>query len=483
MKKYILTLGLAAVTSLGFVSCEDSLNNQPFDSQAPSQVFGTPSGFENAMRGVYSGFTGIDGQMYGSYLGGGSNILGDLLADNLIISQTGRLTNKANHEWIYSANSTPFLYADCYKVIFRANAILDNVHRLSDGSFKDNIQGEALTSRALAQFDMVRMYAKIPTQSADANASLGVAIQNTADAFSTPSRNTVAENYASIIADLEMAKDLINADNGLGRFNRNTVNGLLSRAYLYNGDMANCITAANAVTANVTTIGDFPGVWLDEPNPNEGVLSRLVLTTDDNVEIGTQYSQTSPTTGVKSEYVADFDFYNLFQANDIRLSTYFSTSEFAGNDYNHIAKYFGKTGQTNNTVDHKVIRMAEVMLNKAEAYAHPSVADDAAALIALDAVRSQRYAGFVSGGETGVALQNAIALERRLELAFEGHRFYDLKRTGQGVMRSATNGDLADGTGTPAVGTSLPAGDFRFQLPIPQDAINANTNTAQNPGY
>lgn len=481
MKKYILTLGLAAVTSLGFVSCEDSLNNQPFDSQDPSGVFATPAGFENAIRGVYSGFVGIDNEMYGSYLGGGSNILGDLLADNLIISQTGRLTNKANHEWIYSANSTPFLYADCFKVIFRANAILDNIGSLSAGTFKDNMQGEALASRALASFDMVKMYGKIPTQSADANASMGVSIQTTANAFTAPVRNTVAENYAAIIADLEMAKNLIATDNGVGRFNRNTVNGLLSRVYLYNGDMNNCITAANAVTANVTTLADFPGIWKDVANTNEGVLARIVLTSNDGVDIGTQYSQTSPTAGVKSEYVADFDFYNLYLNTDVRKNAYFSTSLFAGNNYNHIAKHFGKTGQTNNTVDHKVIRMAEVMLNKAEA--HAELGDDASALAALNTVRSQRYTPFVDGLETGNGLKAAIALERRLELAFEGHRFYDLKRTGQDVVRSTTNGDFADGTGSAAVGTLLPAGDFRFQLPIPQDAINANTNTAQNPGY
>jgi hypothetical protein len=483
MKKYILTLGLAAITSLGFVSCEDSLDNQPFNSQDPSGVFANPAGFDNAMRGVYSGLVGIDNEMYGTYLGGGSNIWGDLLGDNLIISQTGRLTNKANYEWIYSANSTPFLYADAYKVIFRANAILNNIDNLSDGEFKDNIKGEALAIRALAQFDAMKMYAKIPTQSADANTSMGIAILTTADAFVSPARNTVAENYSSIIADLEMAKDLISADNGVGRFNKNTVNGILSRAHLYNGNMSACITAANAVTANVTTLADFPGIWKDVTNPNEGVLSRIVLTQDRGVDIGTEYSQTSPDAGIKSEYVATFDLFNLYQSTDVRKDAYFKTEIFAGNMYNHIAKHFGKTGQTNNYVDHKVIRMAEVMLNKAEAYAHSSVGDDASALAALDAVRSQRYTGFVSGGETGVALKTAIALERRLELAFEGHRFYDLKRTGQDVVRSATNGDFADGSGTPAVNALLSAGDYRFQLPIPQDAINANTNTQQNPGY
>jgi len=484
MKKYILTLGLAAVTSISFVSCEDSLDRQPFANRAPSDVFSNPAGFDNAMRGVYSGFTGIDNQMYGTYLGGDANILADVLSDNLIIAQNGRQTKKTMHEWIYSGNNTSFLYADAYKVMNRANAILDNTGNLSDGPFKSNITGEALASRAIAAFSLVKTYAKIPTQSADANASLGVAIQTTSDAFSLPTRATVAENYTAIIADLELAKTLINADNGVGRFNLNTVNAFLSRVYLYNGDMQNCITAANAVSSSVTTRDRFVSIWKDENSPaQEGVLSRLVLTTDDGVNIGTQYSQTSPTTGVRSEYAVDFDFYNLYQNSDFRKIAYFSTSVFGGDNYNHIAKYFGKGNNTDNTVDAKVIRMAEVMLNKAEAYADPSVGNDAAALVALDAVRSQRYTGFVSGNETGNGLKAAIALERRLELAFEGHRFYDLKRTAQDTVRSATNGEFADGTGTPAVGTLLTAGSFKFELPIPQGALDANPNMVQNPGY
>ncbi len=482
MKKYILTLGLAIVTATGFVSCEDSLDRQPFNAQDPSSIFVSPAGFENAMRGVYSGFTGIDADMYTTYMGSDYFILADVLADNLIISQTGRLTRRSQFEWIYSANNVSYLYADAYKVIFRANAILDNINNLSDGAFKDNMRGEALASRAIALFDVARTYAKIPTQSADANASLGASILTTADAFALPARNTVAETYAQIIDDLETAKDLINTDNGVGRFNRNTVNAFLSRVYLYNGDMPNCVAAANNVTANVTTRADFPGIWKDVPNPNEGVLARLVLTQDDGVAIGTDYSQTSPTNGVKSEYVADFDFYNLYQNNDVRKNAYFQTSPFAGNNYNHIAKFFGKTGQTNNFVDAKVIRMAEVMLNKAEAYAEMG-GQDALALAALDAVRSERYSGFVSPGETGNALKDAIALERRLELAYEGHRFYDLKRKGLDITRSATNGDLADGSGIAATSTLLAAGDNRFQLPIPQAEIDVNPNMTQNPGY
>ena len=106
----------------------------------------------------------------------------------------------------------------------------------------------------------------------------------------------------------------------------------------------------------------------------------------------------------------------------------------------------------------------------------------AAARAALDAVRSKRYTGFTVGTEVGSALKVAIAKERRLELAFEGSRFSDLKRKGMAIERSDF-GHFADGTGVPAVNKTLPVGDFRFQAPIPVGELNLNANMVQNPGY
>jgi hypothetical protein len=70
-----------------------------------------------------------------------------------------------------------------------------------------------------------------------------------------------------------------------------------------------------------------------------------------------------------------------------------------------------------------------------------------------------------------------------LELAFEGDRFWDLKRRNLPVERDGSKGERADGSGTPYVFASLPAGDHRFQLPFPQTEVNFNTNLKQNPGY
>src|SRR5690606_33865779 len=156
---------------------------------------------------------------------------------------------------------------------------------------------------------------------------------------------------------------------------------------------------------------------------------------------------------------------------------------FSGFIYNHIVKYSGRPGSSAGVVDVKVVRGAEVYLILAEAAARTG--DDATALDALDAVRSRRYEPFLSSGETGNALLNAILLERRLELAFEGFRYYDLKRLGLPIIRSASEGDYADGSGTPAPAGAqvIPANDNRFTLPIPTAERQANPNFEQSPGY
>lgn len=480
MKKLIFNISILASILIATTSCDDRLNKEPFDSVSEETLFSKPEGFTNAIAGVYKQFI-FDESLNGAvYYGSTMFAAPDILTDNVILNVTGRQSRKIMFDWLYAPNRTgQILYVNAYKVIHNANVILKNTGNLKDADFRNNIEGEALTARALAHFDLVRMYGKIPTQSADANSSLGVAYVKTVDDAQQPARNTVKEVYDNIVTDLLEAKGKINQTNPAGRFNLNAVNALLSRVYLYMGEWQNCVDSANEVVGNVASRANFPSLWKDESF--EGIIAQFLVRQIDRTAIGTVYSQTNPSTGVRSEYNASFDLYQLYSDDDIRKSSYVSTSLFNGNSYNHVAKYFGKTGQVNGKVNAKVIRMAEVMLNKAEALAE--LTKDGEALAALDAVRSQRYKDFVSGNETGQSLKDAIALEKRLEFAFESHRFFDLKRKGLPIVRSETFGDLSDGTGTPAVFTTLPANDFRFQYAIPEEAVQANSNLKQNPGY
>jgi hypothetical protein len=148
---------------------------------------------------------------------------------------------------------------------------------------------------------------------------------------------------------------------------------------------------------------------------------------------------------------------------------------------NHIIKYAGRPGAVAGVVDAKLLRTAEVLLNRAEAYQRSS--NNTLALADLNLLRTNRYSSSTSLTLTGDALLAEILKERRLELAFEGDRFWDLKRRNLPVQRSATTGDRADGTGVKYIRTTLAVGDHRFQMPFPSSEINFNTKFKQNPGY
>jgi hypothetical protein len=373
-------------------------------------------------------------------------------------------------------------WSEAYEAVNVANLVIAQIDNLGDGADKDNILGQALAIRAWAHFDLVRVYGKIPTQSADANASLGVVYikvedGDTEDPFAEPARETVASNYAEIIGDLERASQLIGADNGQGKLNTDGVYALLSRVYLYNGDYQKVIDAADEVSVPLATAEELEGLYTDA---NEaGIVVKLAINTSSESggnNVGVLYSQSNATSTI-SEYVFDFDFINSIDEDDLRKDVISFVGLNQDNQYNAISKFLGETGQVNGRVDVKVMRAAEVLLNKAEAQFE--LGQDA--LSTLNELRDLRYVAY-DGGEAGQDLEDAIQFERRVELSFEGHRFFDLKRRGEAVMRS-TMGDIIDGSGTPPDFPTIAADNFRFQLPIPIAEINANQNMVQNPGY
>lgn len=473
---------LVLLFSFGFfMSCDDELNDlQPFVEGNPETFFNSVSAFQNGVDGAYR-------QLWNYYSSTGSGLQGipDILSDNVIIAQTGRRSNQDyyNYRYVPSTGGAIDLYwSEAYEAVNVANLVIAQIDNLGDGPEKDNILGQALAIRAWAHFDLVRVYGKIPTQSADANASLGVVYLkvedgDTEDPFAEPARETVASNYAEIIGDLERASQLIGEDNGQGKLNTDGVYALLSRVYLYNGEYQKVIDAANEVSVPLATAEELEGLYTDA---NEaGIVVKLAINTSSESggnNVGVLYSQSNATSTI-SEYVFDFDFFNSIDEDDQRKDVISFVGLNADNQYNAISKFLGETGQVNGRVDVKVIRAAEVLLNKAEA--QYELGQDA--LTTLDELRDLRYVSY-DGGESGQDLEDAIQFERRVELSFEGHRFFDLKRRGEPVQRS-TMGDIIDGSGTPPDFPTLAADNFRFQLPIPIAEINANQNMVQNPGY
>jgi len=475
--KNIFKITLLVFGVLIFNSCSEELVQNPNDSFSPETFYQSVEDFETATRGIYEAF------LEGTYYGGSFLSRPDITTDNVILAQSGRHSNQWIHEWRYTANDDwDAMYAP-YMVVNRSNLILEYIDKLEDGPVKSNFMGEARAARAIALFDMLRVYCKVPTQSGDANGSLGMPIITGTDPAVQELRPTVADSYQYVIDELEAAKGLVNSDNGSGRLNKDAVNAMLSRVYLYAGNYPAAVSAANNVGASIASIANFVGVWTD--SNNDGILFKIDQDqTLDGISIGVEWSQSIGNL-IVPEYVMEFDLFNLYVTDDIRKDAYILSADDAnGNSYNAIKKMYGEPGQTNGNVDAKVIRVAEVYLNKAEAY-YRMGSNETNALNALNALRANRYANYVPGTETGAALLDAIKLERRLELFAEGHRMFDLKRWNEPIVRSATNGEFDDGTGSPvpAAYRNLPAGDYKFQFPIPQREINIFPEFQQNPGY
>lgn len=476
---------LFSVLSLSLFSCDtDNITFAPYNAVDDTRVLTKPADFTNVINGAY---------VYMIKRGGDSGFSVELLidsevaTDNVILNVQGRQSNKDGYRFTSTPTSSHFdFYNSAYRSITFANLALTQLDKLADGAFKDNIEGEARFIRAINHFELLRNYSKIPTQSTDANASLGVAYYDVNNPVLKPARLTVQESYDKVLADLLIAKNKI-SDNVIanGHPGKAAVNALLSRVYLYMGQWQNSIDSANMAistfSGDVATRTQFytsatVGLW-EDANIN-GVLFKLKIEVADAIAPGVAYSQAAGAQ-TKSEYVVSKEFYDKFLATDIRKAAYIKTGPFAGNTYNNISKYDGRANGQKNVVDIKVLRLEEVYLNKAEAEYNLN----GGGLTSLDKIRSNRYSSFVSGGETGQALFDAIQLERRLELAFEMDRFYTLKRLNLPVVRSTTQGHFADGSGTPAEFPTLAAGDFRWQFPIPQDERDINANLQQNPGY
>lgn len=488
MKKILKYLVLSSISLLA-IGCTDDDIFQPNPSGAVyDNYYSSPEEFEAAINGVY--FTFLSNGFYSSE--DAIIKVGDVLADNVLQNPTGRRTMTIGHNWQYDSGfgAPTAIYTSAYLMISRANAILDNIDNLDVADFpaKEQIRAEAIALRAIGHFEAARHYVKIPTQSSDANSFVGIPYVDVYDPFIEPARlGTVAEVYDKIIADLEVALPNIPATSVSNfRLNKNSMRGIMSRVYLYNGDYDKVVDIATPVVAAVNPAPKASLLNLWRSNNSDGVLFETLV---DNTApaIGVNYSQDSGPS-MRVEYSVDKAFVDLFNVAteserfnaSIQLNT--SINMYTVRKYLQSIILFGVHRG-------RYLRVEEVILNLAEAQYLSG--NQGGALTTLNKLRDARYSSY-AGGEAGDDLFNAIQLERRKELAFEGDRWFTLKRLQgvsgiptihtQGVIRSG-NGHLADGSGVTPINLVLAPGAREWQFPITQTHLIRNENMTQTPGY
>ena len=475
------------ITMILFVSCDKELDQYSNLNSFEKVAFQKYSDYRFALDGVY------DAMKLGGYFSGGDagnqNIMADLTSDNLIQSPLGRLTNTRAtlHEFGSDEGQTTALYSAAYFAISRANFILENLR--TNSSFltslqKTEIEAEARALRGIIHFDLVRAYSKIPTQSLDANSSIGIVYVESTENIPYSRNLTVSQVYSKILNDLEFAKTNIPAANATpapftkGRLNKAAIFGLLSRVYLHMGDNTSALLNAESCIALVTSVGstaNFPLVWNN--TSQDGTLFEILNSDAERVTTGVSYNQIVAS-NIRSEFVVYKSVYDLYALNDIRKSAYFQVSPYSSESFINVIKY-NTRGSLPNVVNYKYLRNAEVYLNGAEA---AYLSNPTRALSLLNTLRQQRYTGFVNGTETGTALFNAIQLQRRLELFGEADRWYTLKRLGLPLNRT-TEGSFSNGNGSATTSLTLVPSSFKWQWPIPKSAIDLNPGIIQNSGY
>lgn len=460
IRKYI-TVASLAVTLFATTSCESFLNVEPQQELSDAQAISSLGGAGAAILGMY------DRMQTTEYYGRDRIVIPDLMADNTLIttSNSGRFIEYYSYNVVSTTTTVRDLYLRVYQTIKASNNILakiDDIEALGedDITLRNTIKGEALMGRAIAHFDLVRFIGRPYLDGNGANLGIPLVL-GVEDEYN--GRATVAEVYAQVIADLEEAATLLTFDNPF-RFSDQSAYAYLSRVYLYKGENQKAIDMANKVSGFELLRGQaFVDSWADAGSSEEIFTLKYepVVESFGANNLGRIFTAAPVGYG---DIRPTKDIIDAYTAGDVRLAF---IKPVAGDDYNY--KFPGEGGVVG-VHSARIIRYAEVLLNRAEAQA--KLGNLSAALSDVNALRSARSAAPLTAVTVDIVLE-----ERRRELAFEGHRLFDLTRNGKGVTR-IENTNLG---GSPSV---IDYNDPKILLPIPQREQDANPGVLeQNPGY
>lgn len=488
-----------AVGVLGASSCSnDWLDREPSTAVPTDKAIGSYYDLVTAQHGMYDAL-----QESKDYLGARMIYYGDVRADDMQATAAGKRTTDL-YEMNYTAENAPNMWDVPYNVIRHANNIVKAVEKglVKDGTKAsvDDILGQALAVRALVLFDLTRVYSQ-PYYLTNGE-GLGVPIVLTPLGYEGKlGRSSLKACYDQIITDLTEAVKILDNSPKTGYINAWSANALLSRVYLYKRDYENAFkTAANVIEKSpykLWTNAEYVNAWTVGGN-SELLFEIVNKSNDDWVDreaVGYLLSEIG-----YDDYVITESFYKLINENprDVRLNlftkpVYLNKGDKLINGVSvlgkniYIKKFPGRADYSPTDVrvnNIPVLRLSEVYLIAAEAALlkpNPSKTDAAKYLNAI----------VTRADEKSKVLEDEVTLdrilkERRIELVGEGHRFFDLMRTGKTVTRYTNENDKGwHGTIPDSKSISFDNQYYRAILPIPKKECDANPliSAQQNPKY
>ncbi len=436
--------------------------NKLLDLTSPNEVrdddiFNSVDGLRNARVGMYNTLQARD--YYGAYF----PLLAEAYTDNGttggydVIDLNEIAARSLTPSNIYITQS----YNAIYNSIYTANKIIENIDNVPDldEAEKNMILGEALFVRGMAHFDALRFWG----QHWDKTSVYGISVvTSTTNGSSAVPRSTVEVSYTQIMDDLHTAEGLISEDIGNQYISPAAVAAMLARVHLYHGDLEEAADYANSVIDN--------GIYSFFPSGEVGKIYTDRLTSESILELKFEAQNQSfynAATYLRDDALRpDILFMVSSDLNDFFASRSGDTRadlvDFINNDLSiepdgRSQKYRGETAKDNSAF---VLRLAEMYLIIAESNGRVD------GLSYLNDLRTTRGLEALSDEDVpdDASYLSAILDERRAELNFEGHRLFDLARTG------LVDTYLGDGVNP--------------IMPIPQREIAAtNGAVEQNPGY
>ena len=392
-----------------------------------------------------------------------------------------------------------------YKIIYGANVAISMADLKGNDPFTNQLKGESYFLRAFATHNLVRFFAK---PFSEANRLLpGVIIRESKADNMPKARATLENTYNYIISSLKTAESVMSEEMPAERNNESnrfasiySVWAMLSRVYLYKGELDSCILYSdkviNSEVFSMETPESYPGYFATAKTGSESIWLIPFNLIDDqlNGSVASMIFNGNncwAEEGATSSIMADMGFGTSMMDIDQRWKYILTDASIVKNGVNmyYISKFSGQDGSP--TLSSPVMfRLAEMYLNRAEAYAKKS--DIASAVADLNVILENRL--IVPEGETindylydeasisGGDIVDVVLKERRIELAFEGHRIFDLLRNGKNIIRNYWGFHLDSYNGVPsgnepgidAPGVFFPNNDPHMIYPIPSSEINTN---------
>ncbi|BAU54067.1 RagB/SusD family nutrient uptake outer membrane protein [Mucilaginibacter gotjawali] len=456
--------------------------DEPINTLTTTEIFSTDATATSAMAGVYSAM--INGTTSGSASGGFqefsaclSTQLAGMSSDEFnttnVFGYNSMANYNTNHLTAEDAGSSTSLWTSAYDIIYKSNSVIEGVAASTSASLHDNVRkeltAEAKFVRAFCYFYLTNFFGDVPMV-------LTVDFNKTENLPRMPQQQV----YQQIISDLTDAQAVIATDYSAGNGERIIPNKwaatlLLARVYLYTGNYSGAFTQSSAVINN-SLFGlepDLNNVF--STNSREAVWQLKQTITDLSLKNATPE-------GYTTDYTLTAQLSAAFEPGDQRKVKWVDSTGLAYSSYPIPNSYYPHKyiiGQYNADASqpppqyYMVLRLAEAYLIRAEAEANGATGGAASAIADLNVIRNRAGLPDLNNNLAQQPLKDAVARERQVELFAEwGHRWFDLRRTGQAH----------------SVLSSIPAkqpwaGDYQLLYPIPLTEIKFDHNLSQNTGY